>query len=283
MNQEPVKFVDAAKAANLDKTLDGSAMCAMKWIHFYIHLKEGIVKNCHNVPHRYISKEELDKHGKDVFVNHPYEIERRAEKLQDIKHQDCSACWRNEERGIRSPRLPRSYYDFHRQRFDNPEDESKAMPSQLEVYFSNTCDLKCVYCNDVFSSQWEIENRKFEISPRQKKIAPEGLEETFYQWLEEDAVQYILQYYILGGEPLIQNEVYEFIDRLIPMLQKQQNKFKIKPVLIVISNGNTPEAYLNKWLEKIKEIEKYVTVQMDISMESYGKRAEFIRTNLNWG
>ena len=42
MNQEPVKFVDAAKAANLDKTLDGSAMCAMKWIHFYIHLKEGL-------------------------------------------------------------------------------------------------------------------------------------------------------------------------------------------------------------------------------------------------
>ncbi len=71
MNQEQIKFVDATKAANLDKTLDGSAMCAMKWIHFYVHLKEGIVKNCHNVPHRHISQQELDEYGKDVFVNHP--------------------------------------------------------------------------------------------------------------------------------------------------------------------------------------------------------------------
>jgi|TARA_B100001094_G_scaffold40088_1_gene34691 sulfatase maturation enzyme AslB (radical SAM superfamily) len=282
MNQEPIKFVDAAKAANLDKTLDGSSMCAMKWIHFYIHLKEGIVKNCHNVPHRHISQQELDEYGKDVFVNHPYEIERRKEKLANIKHTDCSACWRNEERGIRSPRLPKAYYDFHRKRFDEPIDELKAMPSQLELYFNNTCDLKCVYCNETFSSQWEIENRKFDIKPSEKNVAPEGFQDLFYEWLEQDAVPYILQYYILGGEPLIQNEVYEFIDRLIPMLKAKQNKFKIKPVLIVISNGNTPQAYLDKWLRKVKEIEPYVTVQMDISMESFGRRAEFIRTNLIW-
>jgi len=282
-NPESIKLVDAIKQANLgDKIMDGSAMCAAKWIHFYIHLKEGIVKSCHNVPQRFISQEDLDTYGKNVFMNHPYEIERRKEKLKNIKHSDCSACWRNEERGIRSPRLPKKYYDFHRERFNNPEDELQPLPSQLEVYFNNTCDLKCQYCNDVFSSQWEIENKKYEEAPRKKHIAPNGLEKIFYQWLEEDAVESILQYYILGGEPLIQNEVYDYIDKLISLFKKKSNKFNIRPVVIVISNGNTPEAYLKKWFEKAKQIEPYASLQMDISMESYGKKAEFIRTNLNW-
>ena len=60
--------------------------------------------------------------------------------------------------------------------------------NQLELYFNNTCDLKCVYCNETFSSQWEIENGKFDIKPSEKKVAPEGFQDLFYEWLEQDAV-----------------------------------------------------------------------------------------------
>jgi len=280
MKQETLS--EAIKKANLgDKVMDDNAMCAMKWIHCYVHLSEGIVKNCHNVPQRFITQEELDKYGKDVFMKHPYELERRQEKLDNIRHKDCSACWRNEKRGVRSPRLPGKYFEFHRERFENPTDILAPLPSQLEVYFNNTCDLKCQYCNDVFSSQWEVENRKFEVTPRQKHTAPDGFADTFYEWLD-DAVDNVLQYYILGGEPLIQNELYDYLDRLIELFKKKANKFNIKPVIILISNGNTPEAYLDKWFEKATELEKYASVQMDISMESYGEKAEFIRTGLNW-
>lgn len=263
----------------IEKELDGTAMCAMKWMHQFVNLETGVVKMCHNVPHRYITEEEIEKYGKDIFMKHPYEQERREEKLNNIKHHECASCWQSESKGVRSCRLPKPFYDLHRTRFGG--DDSTLMPSQLEVMFSNSCDLKCIYCSKSFSSQWAIEEKKFNPEYVQDPSAPERLTEVFWSWME-DAVEDLLQYYIMGGEPLLQPQFYDFLDRLIVLLQEKPNRFNIKPELIVHTNGNTPEAYLNKWINILPKLTKLMSVQMDISIEGYESRAEFIRSNLNW-
>ena len=53
----------------IEKEFDGEAMCAMKWIYSYVHLGDGVAKGCHNVPHRYVSQQDVITYGKDVFVN----------------------------------------------------------------------------------------------------------------------------------------------------------------------------------------------------------------------
>jgi sulfatase maturation enzyme AslB (radical SAM superfamily) len=264
----------------LEKELDGSSMCAMKWIHQYVNLETGVVKMCHNVPHRYITQQEVDVYGKNIFFNHPYEIARRTEKLNNIRHSECSNCWSNEDRGIRSCRLPQPFYDLHRSRFSGEVLES--MPTQLEIAFSNLCDLKCIYCSANYSSQWETEELKYNTSYQVPQRAPEKFLEAFWAWLEDDAVTSLLQYYILGGEPLIQPQFYEFIEKLIPLLKNKTNKFNVKPELIIVTNGNAPEKYLDKWINILPQLSEVVSIQMNISIEGYGNRAEYIRTNLNW-
>jgi len=262
----------------LEKELDGNAMCAMKWIHQFVNLEEGIVKMCHNVPHRYITEDDILKYGKDIFMNHPYEKERRNEKINNIKHEECNSCWRSESKGIRSCRLPEPFYNMHRERFGG----DGVMPTQLEIVFSTSCDLKCVYCSSSFSSQWDLENKKYDANYIPRPKAPAGLEETFWKWLEEDAVEHLLQYYIMGGEPLLQPKVYDFFERLIKLLEKKPSRFNVKPALIIITNGHTPKLYLDKWLEIIPKLQKYVSVQIDFSIEGYKERAEYIRSNLKW-
>lgn len=262
----------------LEKELDGNAMCAMKWIHQFVNLEEGIVKMCHNVPHRTITEEEIKLYGKDIFINHPYEKERRLEKLNNIKHSECNSCWKNESKGVRSCRLPQPFYNMHRERFGG----SGPMPTQLEVVFSTSCDLKCIYCSSSFSSQWDLENKKFDINYTPRPKAPQGLEKVFWQWLEEDAVEHLLQYYIMGGEPLLQPKVYDFLEKLLVLLEKRPNRFNVKPSLIIITNGHTPKLYLDKWLDIIPKLQQYMSIQMDYSIEGYKERAEYIRSNLNW-
>jgi sulfatase maturation enzyme AslB (radical SAM superfamily) len=262
----------------LEKELDGNAMCAMKWIHQFVNLEEGIVKMCHNVPHRTITEEEIKLYGKGIFMNHPYEQERRLEKLNNIKHSECSSCWKSESKGVRSCRLPQPFYDQHRSRFGG----DSIMPTQLEIVFSSTCDLKCIYCSSSFSSQWDLENKKFDVNYKPRPDAPQGLEETFWQWLEEDAVEHLLQYYIMGGEPLLQPKVYDFLEKLLVLLEKRPNRFNVKPSLIIITNGHTPKIYLDKWLTIIPKLQQYMSIQMDYSIEGYKERAEYIRSNLNW-
>ena len=263
-----------------EKELDGKAMCAMKWIHQYVNMETGVIKMCHNVPHRYVTREEIVQHGKNIFFNHPYEVARRQEKLNNIRHSECNGCWNNEDRGIRSCRLPQPFYDLHRSRFGG--EELQPMPTQLEIAFSNLCDLKCVYCSAEFSSQWETEEIKYNKFYQIPQRAPNGFTEAFWSWMEEDAVTSLLQYYILGGEPLIQPQFYEFLERLIPLLKRSSNKFDVKPELIILTNGNTPEKYLKKWINIIPQLSEVVSIQMNISIEGYGNRAEYIRSNLNW-
>lgn len=264
-----------------EKELDGESMCAMKWIHQHVNLETGVVKMCHNVPHRYVTDDEISLYGKNIFFNHPYEIARRQEKLDNIRHADCQSCWSSEDRGVRSCRLPQPFYDLHKNRF-NAIDDLQPLPTQLEISFSNLCDLKCIYCSSAFSSQWETEELKYNKLYTVSQRAPEGFAEAFWTWLEEDAVSTLLQYYAMGGEPLLQPQFYDFLEKLILLLKRNPNKFNVKPELIILTNGNTPEKYLKKWIEIIPRLSEVVSIQMDISIEGYGKKAEYIRSNLNW-
>lgn len=278
-----ITFRDYIKTfPKLEKEFDNAAMCAMKWIYLYVHLGEGVVKGCHNVPHRYITSNDIIKYGKDLFTNSDYEINTRQEKLDNIKNPDCQRCWNSESKNVRSCRLPEPYYKMHRDRFPEITNDLTPMPTMIEIAFNNTCDLKCIYCSSIFSSQWQTEDKKFSIISKQQPVAPKGFEDIFWQWLEQHGSNTLLQYYILGGEPLIQPEFYDFIDKFIPLIKANPNKFNVKPELVILTNGNTPEKYLTKWFEKIKELNEVVSVQFHISIEGYGNKAEYIRTNLNW-
>jgi hypothetical protein len=260
---------------------DNSAMCATKWIHTSVYLSQNIVKNCCRVPNRLVTPQDIKLYGKDVFQSHPYELERRQEKLNNIQHTDCKDCKSCEDRSIPSARLPKSFYDLHRNRFQQIADSTIPLPTQLELYFNNTCDLKCVYCDSQYSSQWETENRKF-LGIKKETIDSTEFQNVFWKWFTEDVSNKILQYYILGGEPLIQDEFYEFLEQLIPIIEQKTNIFNVKPELIISTNGNTPPRYLDKWFRILPKLSKVMSIQMTISIEGIGAKAEFIRSNLNW-
>jgi hypothetical protein len=83
-----ITFRDYIKTfPKLEKEFDNAAMCAMKWIYLYVHLGDGVVKGCHNVPHRYVTSDDVVKYGKDLFLNSKYEINTRRDKLNNIKNK----------------------------------------------------------------------------------------------------------------------------------------------------------------------------------------------------
>lgn len=157
------------------------------------------------------------------------------------------------------------------------------MPTFLELYFSNTCDLKCIYCNDISSSQWSTELKKYNEPITTFVDTTSGeLKKIFYEWLEKEGCKELLTYNILGGEPTIQNDFYEFAEYLIDLVQRSPNRHGIKPELSLFTNGNTPAKYMDRWLALLDKLQQHVSVRIDFSNESVGTRSEFIRSNLNW-
>jgi hypothetical protein len=127
-----------------------------------------------------VTEQDQKEYNINLFLNTDYQLNRRIEMLKGIRHNDCGQCWQIEDQGATSLRgnSSQGFIDFaySRQMFgefgtsdlaevgEKVTIDSKILrshkPFMLEVSLGNTCDLKCMYCNHVYSSQWATESLK---------------------------------------------------------------------------------------------------------------------------
>lgn len=291
------------KANNPHKTV-----CDLKWNYPLFNFGRNEYRTCCRSPGNKVSEEEISELGINAFTNHPREIQQRLDLIQGKKINDCSHCWSLEDTGLKSPREPNRFYHFMKNRGflkhigDNPEltianelshiDDlnhpalRSTKPQMVEISLGNTCDMKCMYCNHHYSSQWAVERIKYgEILQEQYDTEfpkPSDLfQETFWQWFET-VKETIHRIGIIGGEPLITPEFYPLLERLLSSVEQVISFRKTKITLFFVTNLNTNEKYFSKFIEILPRLTQIFNVEIILSQESIGKKAEYIRNGLNW-
>lgn len=86
---------------------------------------------------------------KTVWESDYYKDLRHA-LLNDIQHPNCKACWEAEELGLTSKRQRQNNYYEHRL-------QPLLMPTNIDIKTGNACNLKCITCNQLSSSQIDKE------------------------------------------------------------------------------------------------------------------------------
>lgn len=285
--------------------------CELKWTYPIFNLSRGEFRSCCRTPSNRISQEELDAHGIDAFLNSPKQLRDRHELVQGIRTEDCSACWRVEESGATSFRQGQrkvwrmlkdagqlSHEEMNSQYTDDRLRQRLARitsatdpallshrPTMLEISLGNTCDMKCMYCNHHYSSQWGAEEIKLgritqEQYDREFPKAPNGFGDRFWEWFENIGAGSLERIGIIGGEPLIMPEFYDMAERLHGVLKDAGRD--TKPTLWIVTNMNTPLNYLTRFMEWFPRLTDVMDVEILVSMESVGRRAEYIRNGVNW-
>jgi hypothetical protein len=169
---------------------------------------------------------------------------------------------------------------------------TRVTPTQLEIYFSNTCNLKCIYCNSKFSSTIDNENRihgeylwgdinnrdEHLYLPGKIEINPKIQEDTdkLFLWLDQH-IQDLNKLMILGGEPFLQKET----ERLVEFLEGTSNK---NLTLVVFSNLTVDTARVQKWLARmwsLVEKGQLYNIQVVGSLDCWGDQAEYVRKGLD--
>lgn len=154
------------------------------------------------------------------------------------------------------------------------EDNLKDGDLKITVAFDNLCNMKCVYCSPRYSTQIDSENIKFSVYQNQREQAfyktisvqtPKKIQFLKTVLLEEDYDT--VQFDILGGEPLINPLIFEFLD----WMAQQQFSNKIK--LAILTNGTV---YTEKILEYTK---KFRHVSLAFSIDGTNETFEYIRFN----
>jgi hypothetical protein len=285
-------------------------LCDLKWNYPIFNMSRGEFRTCCRTPAKLITKEDIENNGIDVFLNSEDQLKSRLALINGENHPDCKSCWSLEDNDMKSPRhtphqfwehLKRSRYIVNDNEFteeklteildtvNDPNDRilRSTTPYMLEINIGNTCDMKCMYCTHHYSSQWGVELIKWgEITEERLEEefpkAPANFDETFWQWFNQVGRYSISRIGIIGGEPLITPEFYVLLDKLIASINEVSHLRSKRLNLWVVTNLNTPQNYLTKFIDYLPKLSDLFDVSMYVSAESIESRAEYIRYGVKW-
>ena len=271
-------------------------MCLAKWNQVSLHLPTGLTNSCYHPPLHEIDATKL-KDNPASLHNTAEKLNQRQQMLKGERPEGCSYCWNIEDTGEMSDRHYRSGEPWAMQDFtaikQNPMDE-RWTPRYVEVNFNNACNLKCSYCSPQFSTTWGKEVDRYGQYPTTPPHnAPEHFQgrkrpiphrednpyvTAFWKWWPT-LYKNLKHFRMTGGEPMMDNNTYKVFQYVIDHPKQDLH-------LNVTSNMCPPNNKLkNKYFDMVKKIcieEKVEHFMQFVSVDAWGKKAEYIRNGLNF-
>jgi len=253
--------------------------CQLKWAWSTLYLNTGITRSCHRTGESEITAENFLS-----FHNTPLKIQERQRMLQgQWPEQSCSYCREIEESGGTSDRMRMlTIPDLSPTELDTDPTATHVDPTLVEVYFSNACNLGCIYCHDHLSSAIDAETKKYgEFRKGGVEIVSSTghfreLVPYFWQWFETGFAK-IRRLHVLGGEPFYQKE----FDKLLEEIAKNPNpdcEFN------VVTNLMLSPARLDSYIERFKSLlanRALKRIDITASIDCWGPEQEYVRHGLD--
>jgi sulfatase maturation enzyme AslB (radical SAM superfamily) len=243
------------------------SLCLMPWLHLYVGT-DGKANACCNASITYGSV-------RNQTIKEIWEGEKintfRANLLKGKKDKRCAICYNKEAAGKSSIRT--ETLEKFKSHFPTVlKEEQLTKPVYLDIRFSNVCNLKCRTCWHGASSSWFEDAKVLKTNFGDKAIIKAT---TNNSNLIEEVLEYsddLEEVYFAGGEPLLMEEHYELLDKII----EQQS-------LTTLIRYNTN---LTKLKLKGKSVIAYwrqlKNVHLSISIDDKEERGEVIRKGLKW-
>lgn len=233
----------------------GSNFCYAPWTNIHINTT-GTYKTC------CAGTEEIGDLRiipiKDLLLN-PKLSSIKHSLQNNLYHTNCAICTRQEQHSSVSERSWYNNIAEHKSIEINNLDSQNLQ--NLDIRWSNTCNLSCVYCDHEASSQW--------ASLKQQPIERLNYSNTLPSILEfiDSNRTTIKNLALLGGEPLLQKEN----DALLDVIADHVNINIITNLSVPLENNRIFQKLLQKQ-----------NVMWDVSFETVEDKFEYVRHGSNW-
>lgn len=252
--------------------------CRLKWGWSSLYLNSGTTASCHRAGVSPIPENFDNFHNTELKLRH-----RQQMLLGQWPGEGCEYCKNIELSGGNSDRqFQNQIPDVYPQELDRDPTLTTVNPSILEVFFSNTCNLGCVYCKAALSSTIQMEDllhngpiipaNKFEPADNQHK----NFNADFWNWFRTHS-QTLQRFQILGGEPFLQKDLTQLLDF-----------FDHKPhpdlEFNIITNLSLAQKLIKPQLDKLarlKQQEKLKRIDIQVSIDSWDPSQQYVRYGLD--
>jgi len=269
----PGSFRKSSKLTNQIFPIKTDTACQLKWNWSTIFLTTEETASCHRANHHKFDTDTFD------FHNTPSKLDDRQQMLAGKwPKQGCDYCRNIEQAGGQSDRMTNlDFPGIHAPpELSSNSQAVQVTPRILEVYFDNTCNLKCLYCGPHFSSLWDAENVRFGRPAFSKSSNIENNKQRIFDWLRVNG-HHLTNFNILGGEPLYQRELEECLE-----LFEQYPAPELK--LQIFTNLNAKLSYLKQIVSRVKQLvdqDKIREFEITASLDCWGAPQEYVRYPLN--
>jgi MoaA/NifB/PqqE/SkfB family radical SAM enzyme len=260
------------------KELTSPTFCLAKFHEASIWVYSGKIASCHYTPFLQVGD------TVDTFYNPAEKREHQKSMLKGEQPSACDSCWRYENLGLRSDRTKKSLsFKDHLDAEDYKNPNYVFKPKALELAFDNTCNLACSYCSPQFSTKWINDIRvngvykdiitddrrhyQKDLNELDEMIDPPNMK-LFWEWFDTIA-EGLESIRVSGGEPLMHEEAFKLF-----ALMTQINP---NVECVIHSNLCQKPVVMDRFFDKIKGL---TNLRMNISNESAGEVAEFIREGM---
>lgn len=259
--------------------INTATACHLKWNWTTLYLNSGLTRSCHRTSDSILSVENFnDFHNTEIKL-----ADRRMMLKGEWPENSCGYCKNIESKGGVSDRL-RHLTLPHTPPKELEYDKTAihVTPTILEVFFNNTCNLSCLYCNDTLSSSIQAENKKFgpfqsgDVKIVNHDVHFKNLIEPFWRWFET-GFKDIKDFKILGGETFFQKELNHFLD----YVEKYPNP---DCIVGIVTNLMVDKSKLNSYIERFKYLilnKKIKRFDLTVSIDGWGPETEYVRYGLD--
>ena len=279
---QPGQFRKTSRLVNRAFPIKTNTACQLKWNWSTVFLTTAETASCHRTDHHRFDTDRFD------FHNTPSKIQDRERMLKgQWPKQGCDYCRNIEQAGGQSDRITNlDFPGIHAPpELEHDSNAVHVTPRILEVYFDNTCNLKCLYCGPHFSSLWDAENKQhgtfhkgqLVLSSHWKKDpAMDSNKQKIFAWLKQHARD-LTVFNILGGEPLYQEELDQCLD-----IFEQCPAPELK--LQIFTNLNTRLPRLKRVVDRVRHLidqNHLRAFEITASLDCWGAPQEYVRYPLD--
>jgi organic radical activating enzyme len=248
--------------------------CMAKFHEATIWLYSSKIASCHHTP--------LLPTGNSIinFYNTREKRQQQDMMINGSKPAECNYCWKLEEQDLTSDRELKSlHFRSHlpaETYFDKTHDFK---PKALELAFQNTCNLACAYCSPSFSTEWINDIKKHgvyeNVSTDIKRHYARGVDnnvpvdlDMFWQWFDHVSND-LESIRITGGEPLLHEETFKTFEKMLGLNPDIE--------CVIHTNLCQKPVVIQRFIDSVNKLKN---IRINVSNESAGDVAEFIRDGM---
>jgi len=258
--------------------IKNETLCAVPWMHLNFEPNGKVVPCCLTSHHNYFAGDLTTQSIEEIW-NSDNMKKLRKDMIEGKRPKVCDTCFNKEDVTGVSGRFyhNRDFPDVLEKIPSITLEDGTCTEMDLKYWdfrFSNLCNFKCRSCGPRYSSAWVPDAKKLGYTDQEKVWNIEGVEDkTNFDFLE-DQMDNVKRIYFAGGEPLLMDEHWHILDKLV-----ENKRFDVK--LSYNTNCSVLEYGKKNVLDYWKQW-KLGKLEVWPSIDEIDERAELIRSGTVW-